>query len=191
MDPSSCKGQMLAVCMRVPNELAVSVLRGPVRNRNRHSSTGNRAYRKSVCVSSRPVGARTRKTGLAGAWLSGRVTRFDYYYCQKRPVPASLFSLFLLLRFFRPGERGPFFLATHSRTHVTCARSTRHSRMRYAYVRGFFDVTNLNATNVGEGRASATSLVAPPIFPSSWKWIFSRERRSSYFSKRFSFCAIL
>lgn len=41
---------MLAVCMRVPNELAVSVLRGPVRNRNRHSSTGNRAYRKRVRV---------------------------------------------------------------------------------------------------------------------------------------------
>ena len=69
-------------------------------------------------------------------------------------------SLSRLLRFFR----GPFFLGTHSRTHVTCARSTRHSRMRYAYVRGFFDVTNLNASSVdrwreGEGRASA-----PPIF---------------------------
>lgn len=33
--------------------------------------TGNRAYRKSVCVCSRPVGARTRKTGLAGAWRVG------------------------------------------------------------------------------------------------------------------------
>ena len=134
----SCKGQMLAVdvdvCVSQTKKLAVSVLRGPVRNRNRHSSNRKSGVsEESVCVSSRPVGARTRKTGLAGAWLSGRVTRFDYYYCQKRPVPASLFSSFLF--FFFSLSSPPLFPRTFFPWHAfTHARHlcTQHAPLPYA-----------------------------------------------------------
>ena len=130
--------------------------------------TGNRAYRKRACACPRDLSALElerqvslvrgcRVGSLVSIIIIVRSGRFQLLFS-----PLSFFSSSLsrLLRFFR----GPFFLGTHSRTHVTCARSTRHSRMRYAYVRGFFDVTNLNASSVdrwreGEGRASA-----PPIF---------------------------
>lgn len=152
--------------------------------------TGNRAYRKRACACPRDLSALElerqvslvrgcRVGSLVSIIIIVRSGRFQLLFS-----PLSFFSSSLsrLLRFFR----GPFFLGTHSRTHVTCARSTRHSRMRYAYVRGFFDVTNLNASSVdrwreGEGRASA-----PPIFL-SWTGIGSSLEMLVLLENGFSF----
>lgn len=182
---------MLPVCMRVPNELAVSVLRGPVRNRNRHSSnrkSGVSEERVRVLETCRRSNSKDRSRWC----VAGRVTRFDYYYCQKRPVPAPLFSSLSFSLSSPPlfpgrAKEDLFSLARiHARTSpVHAARATLVCGMHmYA---AFYEF-KCEQRGPG-GRASAISLVAPPSFLVDPRWIFSRKRRF-LLEQKFSFITV-
>lgn len=180
MDSSSFKGQMLRVSETSLRYQCCGTGIGIPR-------TGNR---KSVCVSPRPVGARkTRKTGLGGAWRVGSLVSI-IIIVRRRPVPAPLFFFSLSFLpspplFPRTGERRPFS------THVTCARSTRHSSYAVCICTRLFRRYEFKCEQRGRG-ASATSLVVPPASLPRGSERDPLPEEEIFGTKRFSFlCGIV